>query len=101
MDLAHSNSSAMESSDGGTTRSGRAKLAAGTMILAATALLATALVAESSGNVSPVTQPDPLVGPSAIEFRATERGLTSSQADPLVGPAAIEFRAGERGGADQ
>ena len=65
-------------------------------VVAITALLATALIAESRGNVGPATQADPLVGPAAIEFRAGERGLTSTQADPLVGPAAIEFRAGER-----
>ena len=66
-------------------------------VVAITALLATALIAVSRGNVGPATQADPLVGPAAVEFRAGERGLTGTQADPLVGPAAVEFRAGERG----
>ena len=98
MDLARSNSSAMVIGDAGTTHSGRARFVAGIMtVVAITALLATALIAESRGNIGPATQPDPLVGPAAIEFRAGEHGLTSTQPDPLVGAAAIEFRAGEHG----
>ena len=74
MDLAHSNSSAVEIGDAGTTRTGRAKFVAGILtVVAITALLATALIAESRGNIGPATQTDPLVGPAAIEFRAGER----------------------------
>ena len=98
MDLAHSNSSAMEIGDAGTTRAGRARFVAGILtVVAITALVATAVIAESRGNIGAATQADPLVAPAAIEFRAGERGLTSTQADPLVAPAAVEFRAGERG----
>ena len=99
MDLAHANSSAIENGDAGTTPTGRVKFVAGTMIVVGiTALLATAVIAQSSGSIGLTsTAPDPLVGPAAIEFRVGERGMTSTQSDPLVGPAAIEFRAGERG----
>ena len=65
--------------------------------VAITALVATALIAESRGSVGSATQSDPLVAPAAVEFRAGERGLTGTQSDPLVAPAAVEFRAGERG----
>ena len=98
MQLAQSNGNAMEIGDAGTTRTGRAKIVAGTVtVVAFTALLATAVIAQSTGNIGPATQADPLVGAAAVEFRAGERGLTGTQADPLVAPAAVEFRAGERG----
>ena len=80
MDLARSSSRAMAIGDASTTRTGRARFVAGIMtVVAITALLATALIAESRGNIGPATQPDPLVGPAAIEFRAGEHGLTSAQ----------------------
>ena len=100
MDLANTNSSALEIGNAGTAGAGRARFVAGILIVVAvTAIVATAVIAESRGNIGPATQTDPLVGPAAIEFRAGEQGLTSTQTDPLVGPAAIEFRAGEHEGA--
>jgi hypothetical protein len=97
MDLAHRNSSAVAIGDAGTTRAGRMRFVAGILaVVAIAALLATALIAGSRGNVGPATQADPLVRPAAVEFRAAERGLTGTQSDLLVGPAAVEFRAGER-----
>ena len=98
MDLANSNSSAMGIGNAGTTRAGQARFVAGILlVVAVTALVVTAVIAESRGNLGPATQADPLVAPAAIEFRAGEHGLTGTQADPLVAPAAIEFRAGEHG----
>ena len=119
MDLARK-PGAVAIGDAGTTRVGRTKFVAGTMtVVAITAILGTALIVVSRGNVSPATQSDPLVAAAAIEFRAGERsltstqldplvefragerGLTSTQSDPLVAPAAVEFRAGERVDAGQ
>jgi hypothetical protein len=99
MDLAHGNSSTVETADGGTAGAGRARLEAGTIIIvvASIALLAITVIAQSRGNVGPATQPDPFLGAAAIEFRAGERGLAGTQPDPFLGAAAIEFRAGERG----
>ena len=78
MDLAHANSSAIENGDAGTTPTGRVKFVAGTMIVVGiTALLATAVIAQSRGSSGPAIQSDPLVGPAAIEFRAGERGMTA------------------------
>ena len=98
MDLANSNSSALGIGNAGTAGAGRARFVAGILIVVAvTALVATAVIAESRGSLGPATQTDPLVGAAGIEFRAGEHGLTGTQTDPLVGPAAIEFRAGEQG----
>ena len=99
MDLATNTSSAAEI-DGATTRTGRARFAAGiVLVVAITVLLAIALISQSRGNIGPVTRTDPLVGAAAVEFRAGERTLASTRTDPLVGAAAVEFRAGERQGA--
>ena len=98
MDLANNNSSALEIGNAGTAGAGRARFVAGILIVVAvTAIVANAVIAESRGNIGPATQTDPLVGPAAIEFRAGEQALTSTKTDPLLGPAAIEFRAGEQG----
>ena len=77
MDLAHSNTNAVEIGDAGRTRTGRAKVVAGILaVVVITVLVTTALIDESRGSTGLATQTDPLVGPAAIEFRAGEREST-------------------------